>query len=103
MGVNGGGRRCCVGTTSGTTGPGARRAPTRPANIFAPPDARFPAVRGGGTGFRARAARRLCSPRGVRLESNVNLLVAALDLKLVRLVRAAMNAADGASRHGPGS
>ena len=38
----------------------------------------------------------------MRLESNVNLLVAALDLKLVRLVRRAMNAGD-ADGHGAGS
>ena len=44
---------------------------------------------------RKPAARRpVCMPPGVRLEANVNLLVAALDLKMVRLVRAAMNGGD---------
>ena len=37
----------------------------------------------------------------MRLESSVNLLVAALDLKLVRLLRAAMNAGDCCKPGGP--
>ena len=47
-----------------------------------------------------RTAHAVCSVRAVGLDSNVALLVAALDLKLVQLVRGAMAAADaGAAKH----
>ena len=39
----------------------------------------------------------------MRLESTVNLLVATLDLKLIQLVRGAMQAADEQETRGPGS